>query len=109
MKNVKLAFILFWISIIIFMFIYPNKVQAAYPTYTKDWEWNYESAAYYYVVNLSSKYATAVKEAAANWFKTGYHTNPLYPMTRTYTKTESPMDFYKEVIGDNYGRIYTFL
>lgn len=55
--------------------------------------WNYRGAAYYYIVDTSSNWDTAISQAAQNWFKTGYHTNPLYPMTRTYTRTDSPIDF----------------
>lgn len=107
MKNLKLKLpILLVILFIIFM--YSKPVYAAYPTYKNDWEWNYNGAAYYYIVNLSPKFQESAKEAASNWYKTGYHTNPLYPMTRTYIKSNSPMDFYNEVIGEDYARLCSF-
>ncbi len=104
MKNLKLKLpILLVILFIIFM--YSKPVYAAYPTYKNDWEWNYNGAAYYYIVNLSPKFQESAKEAASNWYKTGYHTNPLYPMTRTSTQSESPIDLYKSNLGKNtYGR-----
>ena len=106
MKKIRLTFILFFTFLIINRFAYPVKVQAVtYPTFSHDWEWNYNGAAYYYIVDLSSSFTTAVNQAATNWFKTGYHTNPLYPMTRTYIKSNSPMDFYNEVIGEDYARL----
>lgn len=67
-----------------------------YPTYTHDWEWNYNGAAYYYNVSLTSTYLTAANNAAANWYRTGYDTNPLYPMTRTTVQSNSPMDLYNQ-------------
>ncbi len=91
--------------IAMFVIAIPGISNAAYPTYKQDWEWNYNGAAHYYVVSLTSKYQTAAKEAATNWYKTGYHTNPLYPMTKTSTQTESPIDLYKSNLGVNtYGR-----
>lgn len=75
------------------LIIIPKNTQA-YVTFTNDWEWNYNGAAYFYNVSLSSTYLTAAKSAAANWYHTGYHTNALYPMTQTNTQTNSPIDLY---------------
>ena len=76
------------------MLAFPQNV-LAYPTYEHDWEWNYNGAAYFYNVSLSSSYLTAAKNAASNWYKTGYHTNPLYQMTQTTIQSNSPIDLYK--------------
>lgn len=101
MKSFKLKIgLLFFIIMGIVMFVFPHNT-LAYPTYTHDWEWNYNGAAYFYNVSLSSSYLTAAKNAASNWYSTGYHTNPLYPMTQTTTQTNSPMDLYKKDLGDN--------
>lgn len=102
MKSYKIKIALLSLTILgITMIIFPQKVSAAYPTFKNDWTWNYNGAAYYYNVSLSSSYATAAKDAAANWYKTGYHTNPLYPMTKTNVQTNSPIDLYKTNLGDN--------
>lgn len=110
MKNTKLKLKLTFLVILgTILFMYSTPVSAAtYPTYKYDWEWNYNGAAYYYVVSISSTYATAAKEAAANWYKTGYHTNPLYPMTKTSVQKNSPMDLYNQNLGDNVNGQTTF-
>ena len=83
------------------IFVFPQKILATtYPTFKYDWEWNYNGAAYFYNVSLTSTYLTAAKGAAANWYKTGYDTNPLYPMTQTTTQRSSPIDLYKQSLDD---------
>ena len=104
----KNTIVLFIVILGVAFMMFPITVNAAYPTYKHDWEWNYNGAAYYYNVNLSSNYVNAAKQAADNWYKTGYHTNPLYPMKRTYTQTDSPMDLYKETLGNNLLGLTTF-
>ena len=96
--------LLFACLISLFCIIIPKNVNAleaqpryfTYYFYEYDWTWNYRQAAYYYIVDTSSIWNSAISQAAQNWFHTGYHTNPLYPMTRTYIRTDSPMDFYKD-------------
>lgn len=101
MKSYKIKVaVLSFVILGITMMVFPHKASAAYPTFKNDWIWNYNGAAYYYNVSLTSSYATAAKEAAANWYKTGYHTNPLYPMTKTNVQTNSPIDLYKTNLGD---------
>lgn len=93
-NNLKIVFVI--LLGVLFTSLPKNVNAAQYNYYSYKWVWNYKGAAYYYIVDTTSDWDEPIKQAAQNWFKTGYHTNPLYPMTRTYTQTDSPMDFYQD-------------
>lgn len=89
----------------------PESADATIQLYSNKWTWNYNGAAYYYLVGYladDSWVSGIISQAASNRFKTGYHTNPLYPMTRTTIQTNSPMDFHYDWWGYDVAGVVTY-